>query len=241
MQPDIALLTLRQLLTRGRLLVMGLVALTPPFLALLYAASDSATTPQRFVSVLCDGLVLTTVLPLLALVVGGAALGNEAEDGTLFYLVMKPVPRWQIVVAKLAVSVVIVAAVTGLSVLASTVIAGRDNGTLRLGLAFTAAAVAGALAYTSAFLTLGLVTGRTLVLGLLYVFLWEGALTALFAGLRALSIRQYARGVAAALADAPRTVLDVDISARAALLGIALVTVTCFLLAARRLEVMDVD
>ena len=41
--------------------------------------------------VLLDGLVVTTLLPLAALVYGTAALGAEIEDGTAVYLLSKPV------------------------------------------------------------------------------------------------------------------------------------------------------
>ena len=44
-----------------------------------------------------DTLVVRTVLPLVALVVGTAALGSEIEDGTAVYLMIKPIPRWRIV------------------------------------------------------------------------------------------------------------------------------------------------
>ena len=241
MELDIIRLTSRQLLSRGRLLVLGLVAALPPFLALVYAASDSAATPERFLARLCDNLVLTLVLPVLALVLGGAALGNEVEDGTIVYLLMKPTPRWRIVAAKLVTAAVIVAGLTGLSVLVSTLIAGQGGDTFRVGVAFILGAAGGALAYTTVFLVLGLITSRTLVLGLLYVFIWEGTLSTLFTGLRALSIRQYARGIAGALADLPRNALEVNISAAAGITGVALVTAFCFILATHRLTVMDVD
>ncbi len=241
MQPDIIRLTVRQVLTRGRLVVLLIVTALPPFLAALFAASDATTRPELFLSRLCDGLVLTTVLPLLALVIGGAALGNEVEDGTIIYLLMKPAPRWGIIASKMVVTVTIVAALTALSVLLSAALAGRDGGTLRVGLAFSVAAVAGALAYTTAFLYLGLLTSRSLVVGLLYAFLWEGALTGLFAGLRLLSIRQYARAIAKALAGLPANDLSVRLTAQSALIGVAVVTVAAFALAVRRLNVMDVD
>lgn len=241
MQPDIMALTVRQLLSRGRLIVLGLIVVLPPFLAALFAASDSTASSRQFLSQLCDGLVLTTVLPIVALVVGGAALGNEVEDGTLIYLMMKPVPRWQIIAAKLIVSVVIVAVLMAISVLAATLFAGRDADTLRVGLAFIAGSMAGAVAYTALFVYLGLVTSRTLVVGLLYAFLWEGAITALFAGLRTISIRQYSRGTAAALAGLPANILDVKLSAGGALIGVAVVTVATFVLAIRRLNVIDLE
>ena len=238
---EIALLTVRQLLSRGRVLILlGVVAL-PPFVAALYVASSSTIAPDRFLSRLCEGPVLALVLPLLALIIGGAALGNEVEDGTLQYLVMKPVSRLHIVLAKLAPAVVIVALLAGLSVLASALIVGRDGHTLRIGLAFLVGSTAGALAYTTLFLLLGLVTTRSFVIGLAYVFLWEGALSGLFAGLRALSVRQYARAIAAALANVPSSILDVKLTTTPALIGVVVVTVLGCLVATLRLRKMDVE
>jgi ABC-2 type transport system permease protein len=46
------------------------------------------------------------------------------------------------------------------------------------------------------FLTLSLFTRRALLIGLVYVLVWEGALSALLPGIANLSIRQYALGVA---------------------------------------------
>jgi ABC-2 type transport system permease protein len=243
MDPDIARLTARQLLTRGRLIVLTLVAALPPLLALVLVLGGEASGAERAedLSRLYDGLVLTTVLPVLALVVSGAALGNEVEDGTLFYLLMKPVRRWRIITAKLVVATLIVIVISAVSILLAAVIAARASDTLRVGMAFTAGATAGAIAYSAAFLYLGLITSRTLVIGLLYVFLWEGALTGLFTGLRALSIRQYARGVAEALADLPVTVFNATLSTRGALIGVVIVTAACILLAVQRLNTMDVD
>ena len=45
-----------------------------------------------------DTLVVRTILPLVALIVGTAAIGSEIEDGTLVFTLVKPVPaggsRW---------------------------------------------------------------------------------------------------------------------------------------------------
>jgi ABC-2 type transport system permease protein len=241
MQPDIVRLTVRQLLSRGRLLALGGVVLLPPLLAVLYAASDSTETPDRALTRLCDGLVLTVVLPLLALILGSAALGNEVEDGTLIYLLMKPVRRPLIVISKLAPTVLIVAVLCALSVLVATLFTGRDSDTLRVGLSFIVAGAVAALAYCAVFILLGLVTTRTLVFGLLYIFLWEGALTALFKGLRWLSIREYARGIAKAIGDLSPNLVDAQISAAAAVAAVVAVVAISFILASRRLDAMDVD
>jgi ABC-2 type transport system permease protein len=61
----------------------------------------------------------------------------------------------------------------------------------------------GSFCYISVFLTLSLFTRRALLIGLVYVLVWEGALSALLPGIANLSIRQYALGVASAFWQMP--------------------------------------
>jgi ABC-2 type transport system permease protein len=239
---DIVWLTAQQLLTRAKMVILGLVAALPPLIAALVAISGADIDDRpRFLSGLCNLLVMVTVLPVVALVLGGGALGNEAEDGTITYLVMKPIPRWGIVAAKLLAALVIVAALVTTSVLVTTLIVSREPDLLRLGLAFAAGAAAGAVGYTTFFLFLGLITRHTLVFGLLYASIWEGVLTGLFPGLRLLSIRAYSLAITESLANASNDLLDARISTAAAVAGMAIVTLACFFLTTRRLEVMDIE
>ena len=69
---------------------------------------------------LLDGLVVTILLPLLALVYGTAALGAEIEDGTAVYLLAKPVSRAKIILGKLLAAWVL----TSVTVLVSALVAG---------------------------------------------------------------------------------------------------------------------
>jgi ABC-2 type transport system permease protein len=194
------LLTLRGLLTRRRSLLMLLLALSPVAVALLVRLVGRPPDPERLELNLLDGLVVRSILPLVALVFGTAAIGSELEDGTAVYLLVKPIPRWLIVAAKLlaaggltAVLVAPAALVTGLA------IAGDQSGGARIAFAYAAASVAGAFLYAAVFLAASLATGRALIIGLGYTLLWEGLLAGLFAGSRAFSIRQYTIGIAGIL------------------------------------------
>jgi len=81
---------------------------------------------------------------------------------------------------------------------------------VRVGLALAAAASVGALAYSALFLALSLVTRRPVLLGLVYVLIWEGLLGNFVSGTKVLSIQQYV----IALADrfAPTELLATDVS-----------------------------
>lgn len=213
----IAALTFRQLLGRGRTILLGLLALLPILLALVYRLGHEDTDQQKWVAqVLLDGLVVTILLPLLALVYGTAALGAEIEDGTAVYLLAKPVSRAKIIVGKLLAAWVL----TSLTGLASALVAGaiglqgvQGDGLL---LGFGIAIVAGSLVYTALFVMLSVVTSRALIAGLVYVFIWEGLINGLFAGTRLLSVRHYTLAVADIFVDLPRYVFDAKLASSAA-------------------------
>ena len=105
MNMPIAWLTLRQLLGAKRTLLLIAAALLPITLALVFRFTDPDVEAARFVArTLLGRLVVGTMLPLSALVLGTAAIGSEIEDGTAVYLLSKPLPRRVILLPKLAVS-----------------------------------------------------------------------------------------------------------------------------------------
>jgi ABC-2 type transport system permease protein len=115
-------------------------------------------------------------------------LGAEIEDGTVVHILAKPLTRREIVLAKLVVAV----AVTGLVTAVPMFVAGTVALSVRFGLALALGCLVGALGYSTVFLVLSLLTRRPVLLGLLYVLLWESLLGNLLASTRQLSIHQYA-------------------------------------------------
>src|ERR1044072_689602 len=87
---------LRGLLGRRRTLLLVLLAGLPVLIALLVRISGGRPDADRVL----DTLVVRTVMPLVALILGTAAIGSEIEDGTAVYLMIKPIPRWRIALAK---------------------------------------------------------------------------------------------------------------------------------------------
>jgi ABC-2 type transport system permease protein len=234
-------LTLRQLLGRGRTLMMGLLALLPVLVAVVYRLGSQDTDQAEWAAtVLFEGLVVTTLLPLAAVVYGTAVIGSEIEDWTAVYLLAKPVSRARIIAAKLAASWL----ATTVTVLASGLVAGAialagepQEGIL---LGFGVALALGALVYSALFVMLSVVTSRALIIGLVYVFLWEGLVNGLFAGTRLLSIRHYTLGVADLFVDAPARVFEAKLGAVTALVLMAIVGLGTVWYATRRLQRFEV-
>ena len=233
----IAEITLRQLLSRRRTLLLVVLCLVPVAVAFAFRLADPVDVdPLEWTGGLLAHLGLGALLPVVALLVGTAALGSEIEDGTAVYILARPIPRREVILTKLGVATAITALVTCASALAAGTLAlrGADDDGLVLGVVVGTAF--GALVYTAIFLLLSLLTRRALIYGLFYVLIWEGLLAGLFAGTRVLSVKQYALGVAEAVADVGPDVLDAPLEASSAVpLGLV-VAAAAVTLAVRRLQ-----
>jgi ABC-2 type transport system permease protein len=186
--------TLRGLLGRRRSILLVLLAGLPVLIALLVRVSGGRPDADRVL----DALVVRTVMPLVALIFGTAAIGSEIDDGTAVYLMIKPIPRWKIALSK----IVVAAGLTALLIVPAVIITGAllgsrtDTATTIVG--FSVACLVGGSAYAAAFVALSVFTTRALLLGLAYVLIWEGVLSGLLEGTKFLSIRQATLGIAAA-------------------------------------------
>ena len=201
-------------------------------------AAEPPQTPSEFAAELQTNLVITVLLPLVALVFGSAVFGAEIDDGTAIYIFAKPIPRWHLVLTKWIVGSIATALVVSAAALASglLIFGGLDPGRLVLG--FTAAAAVGSVVYCAVFVAMSLATRRALIAGLVYVVVWEGLLAKFFAGTRVLSVREYALGVADAVARVdesvfaaalvPRTAGWMAVAATALALAVAVVKLRSF-------------
>lgn len=192
--------TARALLGRRRTILMLLLAGAPILLGLLIRLGG--TRPNALGPSL-EGLIVSSVLPLIALVFGTAALGSELDDGTAVHILTKPIPRWTIVVPK----IVVAGSLTALLVVPATLIAGvliGGTGSRQLGLttAFAVAVLVGSFVYGAIFVALSAATSRGLVIGLAYSLLWEGLLSGALKGTQLFSVREYMRGIASVFAPA---------------------------------------
>jgi ABC-2 type transport system permease protein len=220
----IGFVTARSLLGRRRTILMLLLAGAPVLLGLLVQLGNGPR-PRALVPSL-EGLLITSVLPLVALVFGTAALGSELDDGTAVHVLTKPVPRWAIVLPKLIVA----GGLTALLLVPSTLLAGMLIGgtassQLGITVAFTVAVLIGSFVYSAIFVALSAATSRGLVIGLGYSLLWEGLLSGALPGTQLFSVREYLRGIVSVLAP-PNTLESVVGGTGFVLAAIAIVVVT---------------
>lgn len=233
-------LTMRQMLGRGRSIAMAVLALLPVALAVVYRLGSEDAEPGRWAVEGFEGLIVTTLLPLSALVYGTAVLGAEIEDGTAVYLLAKPISRARIVLAKLGASWLLTSATVLVSAVGAGTIALYGEPHDRIVLGFGVALVAGSFVYSALFLMLSLVTSRALIAGLVYVFVWEGVVNSLFAGTRLLSVRHYTLGIADAIVDVPSRVFDAKLGSVSAIALMAAVGLGATWYAVRRLQRFEI-
>ena len=229
----LASVSLRGLLNRRRTLLLGLFGALVVLVAVLFQLADQPPDEAlAFTGQLLGNFGLAVLLPVVAVIVGTAAIGSELDDGTIIYLLAKPIPRGLVAVVKFVVAWVIVMVLVCPAILVAGVVA--RGGDAELGIAYAAAAGFGALEYTAVFLALSLVTSRALVVGLAYVVIWEGAVAGLFEGTRILSIRQHALAIADAIGG--EGALEAALDLGPALVVGTMITVVAVILAIRRLE-----
>lgn len=231
-------LTLRQLVGSRRWWIVLLLAGLPVLAAVLFHVADTTTSPREYADDVTATLVASAVLPLVVLLLGVAAFGNDVGDRTLVYLTTKPVARWRVVVPKL-LAVVLVGGVP-VAVSGTLTIAIVEEGSWRGAAATGIGLFAGAVAYAAVFTWAGLATRHALVAGLVYVFVWEATLAAYLDGIRFLSVRRFAIAIVNGLDPERLTGVDLALGAGAAVAGVAAVGLGFTALAVRKLARMDV-
>lgn len=212
MNPTILRLSSQALLGRRRGLVLALIPLVLLVLAVVVAALTH--DPTGYVAV--ANLGITLALPLVALLAATAVLGPEIDDGSIVYLLSKPVSRHVVALSKFAVAWTSTMVLGALPLFVAGMV--LDSSDVRQALGWGVGAAVAGTAYTALFTGLAALTRHAVVVGLLYALLWEGVLGNLFAGIKWLAVGPWGREVAAAVSsriDAPGTGLTYAVVAAA--------------------------
>ncbi|MCX5091405.1 ABC transporter permease subunit [Streptomyces sp. NBC_00365] len=189
--PTVARLTYRALLGRRRALI--LCALPVLLIVISAAVRGFAGADDQVASDLLGGFALATMVPIIGVIAGTGAIGPEIDDGSVVYLLAKPLKRPTIIFTKLIVAIAVTMAFSALP----TFIAGmilNGNGQ-QVAVAYTVAALVASIAYAALFLLLGTVTRHAVVFGLVYALVWEALFGSLVSGARTLSVQQWALAV----------------------------------------------
>ena len=232
--PTIAGITVRATLGRRRALLFAIPAVILIVLTLVLRVSRPAGTPWPD-TVLGD-FGFSVLLPLTALIIGTGVLGAEIDDGSVLHVLATPVPRHTVLISKYLVAVgltVVFAAIP--EYLAGTIATGPAS---RLTIGLLVGALVAAVVYNAAFIMLSVLTRRAVVVGLLYLLVWEGLLSNLVPAVRLLSAGSYSLSVATSIAH--NTALNGHLAIGTAI-GLAVIsTAVMLVLGIRRLSAFTI-
>jgi ABC-2 type transport system permease protein len=220
----IAAITWRAMVGRRRALL--LLALPVVLLGLALALRLTGVAGVGTSRAVLGAFALGTLVPLLGLIVGTGVIAPEIDDGSIVYLLSKPVSRFVIVTTKLAVAIGCMVAFAAVPTLIAGLIMAGDRRGLALG--YGVGALVGGAAYCAVFLLLGVVTRHAVVIGLLYALLWETLIGGYVPGARTLSVRQWAVSVTSAVAEHGAVAADVRLRVAVPMLAVVAAAATVY-------------
>ncbi|MFI1334302.1 ABC transporter permease [Streptomyces sp. NPDC020845] len=230
--PTVARLTYRALLGRRRALI--LFSLPGLLLVIAVAVRALSGADDQTADAVLGGFALATMVPLIGVIAGTGAIGPEIDDGSVVYLLAKPVKRPTIIFTKFIVA-------TGVTVVFSalpTLLAGyvlNGNGQ-QLAVAYALAATVASITYSAMFLLLGTITRHAVIVGLVYALVWESLFGSLVGGARDLSVQQWSLALAQKVADDGAVTSEVGLPAAVVLLLAVTVAATWY--AGRKLRTL---
>jgi ABC-2 type transport system permease protein len=203
LHPAVVWLTWRQIFSNRRIWLALLLSLAPLLVTLFFRSfsSDIAKEAHDFYITLQKDIVIGSLLPLAALIFGATAFGGELDDGTLIYLLVKPIPRWRIVISKYTVAVLAGFLLMLPAVFLPWLLLGAPDLPLAIPMAFLWGLALGAVIYGALFMMFGLAIKHPLAIGLLYVVLFDEVLARTVSGTKSISIREFATSTALRMAD----------------------------------------
>jgi ABC-2 type transport system permease protein len=251
------LLALRQHVRGRRLLVLSLLFALPSVLAAVVSLTSRVAPPAASLEfAFVFNLIPHALVPLAALLYAAGIIQDEVEEQTLTYLLLRPLPRWALYLVKLLATLVVTVALTAVFTTATLAVIALMGSNPTAGLVGRALKIAGLLAlaqvgYCGLFGLLGLLTRRSLLVGVGYIVIFEGVLASLDTVIRRLTVMYYFRVLALRWlepADGKEWMIDLATApgARACvltLLGVGLVTavVAALLFASREFRMKTPD
>ncbi|MGW5332369.1 ABC transporter permease subunit [Streptomyces bauhiniae] len=222
--PTVARLTYRALLGRRRALVLGAL----PLLLIVISVAVRLLTgaDDQVAADVLGGFALATMVPIIGVIAGTGAIGPEIDDGSVVYLLSKPLKRPTIIFTKLIVAIAVTMVFSALPTLIAGLIL-NGNGQ-QVAIAYTVAALVASIAYSALFLLLGTVSRHAVVFGLVYALVWEALFGSLVSGARTLSVQQWSLAVAHKVVGSNLITSDVGLPAATALLIVVTVAATWY-------------
>ncbi len=243
----ITTLTIRQFLrSRSIYVVIGISLLSAVFAIVPRLASvdqDIRDLRSAFAETLYLGLITGTLLPLAILVLATSAIGDEIDDRTFQYLVLKPMSRLRIVLEKLLAVFIVLTPITwaGIALTWGIISFGNIDAMKDLLWPALASSLVAIVGFGSVFMLVSMVVNRALLVGVFYVFVWETSLSRILPGLRSISIRHFTQSQFVRLVDDRRITISGASSESTVIIATIAILAVSVALATWRLRTMSLD
>ncbi|WP_372734992.1 ABC transporter permease [Nocardioides sp.] len=195
--PTIVRLGARSIFSRWRgvlLFVLPAILIGLSLLVRVLVGQDEASA-----GVTLYRLGLVVIVPLIALLATSGLLAPEIDDGSISYLLATPTSRHTIVISKLVVAFSCVVAFGVLPMLVAGLVLRPDSPSFAVG--FAIGSLVSGTTYCAVFALLSVMTRHAVVIGLIYVLIWEGLLGGLLDGVRWLSVVRWSAEIVDRIAD----------------------------------------
>ncbi|MEV8372962.1 ABC transporter permease subunit [Kribbella sp. NPDC056861] len=197
MNVTIARLTMATLFGHRRGLLLFI--LPGVLLALCVLLALTVDDSADFSTALLQLFGLAVIVPLVSLIAATGALSSEIDDGSIVYLLSKPIKRSTIILTKALVAIGVILVLGALPMFVAGLI--LDAHHPQAAVAFGIGSLVAGIAYTAIFLALSVISGNAVTIGLIYALLWEGVMGQYVDGAKTLSIQQWSLAVIQKLTD----------------------------------------
>lgn len=177
--------TMRQTLRPRRAIGLGLLSASAAFTYLLTVLGSAASSgaeqfarDQAFDIFLgiTVGTYMNIIIPVVTLIIATSVLGDERTDATMSFLVLRPISRFTIGMAKVVAAFAESFLLTGLGAAALGLISAIRMESFDYFLPLLIGTAIATGAYAAVFVPLGYLLKRATLIGLSYVFIWENGI-----------------------------------------------------------------
>jgi ABC-type transport system involved in multi-copper enzyme maturation permease subunit len=154
---------------------------------------------------LMDFLILSFILPVVAMIYGASLIRNEIDDKSITQVITSPLPRpvsyigyYISLVISLSMIMVLINSVGWLAFFGQQ---GMGRGAGNILLVMMVLGVIGSIVYSSLFLMFSVVFKRPIYLGLFYAFIWEGFVGSIPGAISQYTIKHFIRSIGSSWLD----------------------------------------
>ena len=201
-----------------RLLILAVLFSLPIAVAVLTRQFQDPYQPASIEGALIFGLIFQALLPISALLFASGMVQDDIEEQTLTYFLIRPIPRWAIYLAKLVGTFVVTAMRAVVFTIATLVAIYWGEESLMKPVLTERAPIIVALvalslsAYVAIFGGLSLWVRRTLVVGAIYIVVFEGVFANIDFVIREATVMYHIRVLAVRWLEMPGADWSIDLS-----------------------------